>query len=78
MIKINRALLGGSLILLITFNLYALINFFFQFSMARMLSIADYGTLAALYSIVYFMGVFAEPIQTVITKYSASNKSRLY
>ena len=44
--------------------------------MARMLTPADYGTLAALFSIIYLTGIFSESIQTVIVKYSASEKSK--
>lgn len=72
--KTNKDLIKGSLILLITFNLFNVINFFFQFAMARMLTPADYGLLAALFSIIYLTGIFSDPIQTVITKYSAVEK----
>ena len=71
MTKFNRALLGGSLILLITFNLYNLINFVFQFAMARMLTPADYGLLATLFSFIYLSGIFSEPMMTILAKYSA-------
>lgn len=76
MIKIHRALVSGSLILLITFNLFNLINFFFQFAMARMLTPADYGILAALFSLIYLSAIFGEPIMTIIAKYSAREKSK--
>jgi O-antigen/teichoic acid export membrane protein len=39
--------------------------------MARMLSIIDYGILAALYAIIYILGIFIESIQTVMMKYSS-------
>jgi len=71
MTKFNMALLGGSLILLITFNLYNLINFVFQFAMARMLTPADYGLLATLFSFIYLSGIFSEPMMTILAKYSA-------
>lgn len=74
MVKINRDLISGSLILLITFNLYNLINFIFQFAMARMLSPADYGMLATLFSFIYIFGIFSEPLTTVIAKYSAEER----
>lgn len=76
MSKLNKELLTGSLILLITFNLFNIINFFFQIAMARMLSPADYGILATLFSFIYLSGIFGEPIMTIIAKYSASEKSR--
>ena len=75
MVKINKALISGSLILLITFNIYNYFNFIFHFFMVRMLSEADYGILATLFSMLYMTGVFSESIQTIITKYSASEKN---
>ncbi|MCU0642503.1 MAG: hypothetical protein MUF61_02915, partial [archaeon] len=75
MVRLNRALLGGSLVLLITFNIFNLLNFIFQFAMARMLSPADYSILAVLFSIIYMTGIFGEPIQTIIAKFSASEKN---
>jgi O-antigen/teichoic acid export membrane protein len=71
---LKNPLIRGSLILLITFNIFNLLNFVFQFSMARMLPIAEYGTLATLFSLIYITGIFSEPIQTVITKFSVSQK----
>jgi O-antigen/teichoic acid export membrane protein len=68
----SKTLLKGSLILLITFNLFNLLNFIFQFSMARMLSLEDYGILAALFSIIYMLSTFTESVQTVITKASTN------
>jgi O-antigen/teichoic acid export membrane protein len=72
--KFNKALIGGSLILLITFNIYNAFNFVFHFFMARMLTAADYGILATLFSIIYMTGIFSESIQTIVAKYSASEK----
>ena len=40
-----------------------------------MLTAADYGMLATLFSIIYTMGVFSESIQTIVAKYSASEKN---
>jgi len=73
--KINKTLVGGSLILLIAFNIYNLLNFVFQFSMARFLSVENYGILATLFAMVYIFDVFKESIQTVITKYSSKEKN---
>lgn len=70
--KINKKLLKGSVILLVSFGVYNFLNFMFHFSMARILSIADFGILAALFSIVYILSLFAESIQTIITKYVSS------
>ena len=71
MIKLNKALIGGSLVLLITFNLFNIINFIFQFSMVRLLSIVEYGVLATLFSIIYIFGIFSESIQTIMAKFSS-------
>lgn len=69
--KLNKTLLKGSLTLLIAFNIFNLLNLLFQFSMARMLSISDYGILATLFSLIYIMAIFSDSIQTIITKYSS-------
>jgi O-antigen/teichoic acid export membrane protein len=47
--------------------------------MARLLSVSDFGILAALFSIVYIMSVFSESIQTIIAKYTSkiSQKGKL-
>jgi O-antigen/teichoic acid export membrane protein len=74
--KLNKALIGGSLILLITFNLFNVINFIFQFAMARMLTPADYGILATLFSFIYLSGIFSESLMTIIAKYSATESSK--
>ncbi len=39
--------------------------------MARLLSVADYGLLVALYSILYIFGILSESIQIVVMKYTA-------
>jgi|SRR3989344_2351985 len=77
--KINKSLLGGSIALLITLNLFNIINFLFQFSMARMLSVQDYSVLATLFSIIYILTVFSESIETVLTRYTSleSDKGKL-
>ena len=75
MISFDKKLIKGSIILLIIFNLYALLNFIFQSSMARMLSIEDYGILAELFYFPYFLNIFSEAIQTIIAKYTTSNNS---
>lgn len=69
--KISRSLIGGSIILLVSINLFNLFNFLFQFSMARLLTIAEYGVLATLFSIIYIFSLFMESMQAVITKYSS-------
>ena len=74
--KFNKSLISGSLILLISFNLYNALNFFYHFSMARLLTIAQYGVLASLFSIIYMLALFTESIQIVITKYSNKEKDK--
>jgi len=74
-LDINKALLSGSIALLIGINLFNIVNFLFQFAMARMLTPSDYGILATLFSIIYVMGVFSEPVQTIIAKYSSRERN---
>lgn len=71
----TKQLLGGSLILLITFNLFSLLNLIFNSSMSRMLSLADYGILTTLISFLTIFGVFSESIQTIISRYSTHEKN---
>jgi len=73
--KVNGDLMKGSFILLFSFGVYNFLNFIFQFSMARMLNLSDYGILAALFSIIYMLTVFTESIQIIIMKYSSNESS---
>ncbi len=70
--KLNRALLNGSIVLVITFGIFNILNYFYHFSMIRSLSLADYGLLATLFAIIYIVSIFAESIQTILAKYAAS------
>jgi len=74
--QINKGVVKGSIALLIAFNIYNALNFFFHFAMVRMMSIAEYGVLASLFSIIYILAVFTESIQTVITKYTAKEQNK--
>ena len=76
----SKNLLKGTLILLIMFNLFNVLNFIFQFSMARLLSLADYGIMSALFAIVYLSVGFTESIQTILTKFTTQeeNKGKLH
>ena len=76
MAKMNRALLGGSIVLLITFGLFNLLHFIYHFVMARMLDVVTYGILASLFSIFYITGILSESIQTVITKYASAEREK--
>lgn len=60
----------GAIILFITVNLFNFLNFLFHFVMGRMLSPADYGTLAVLMSITYIYGIPSEAIQNLISRYT--------
>ncbi len=64
-------LVMGSLILFIMMNVFNLLNYFFQFSMARMLGPADYGVLAALMSLIYIFTIPNEAIQTIVSRYTS-------
>lgn len=70
----SDTLLKGSLILLIAFNVFNVLNFLYNFVMVRSLTIEDYGTFTALNYIILFFAIFSESIQTVIAKYSAQEK----
>lgn len=74
-LKLNKGLIKGGLILLIAFTLYNFLNSLFQMIMARMLSLSEYGVLAALFAIIYILAIFVESIQTIITKYSAKENN---
>ncbi len=69
---LEKKLIRGSFLLVLAFGLFNFFHFLFQFFMARMLSIEDYGILATLFSITYITLIFTESIQTIITKYSAN------
>ncbi|MEK6847070.1 MAG: oligosaccharide flippase family protein [Nanoarchaeota archaeon] len=72
--KLNRAVVKGSFILIIAFGLYNFLHFLFQFFMARMLTISDYGVLATLFSVVYISAILTESVQNVVVKYSSPEK----
>ena len=73
-VDLTKGIFGGSLVLLVTINLFFILNYFFHFAMARMLSIENYGVLVALYSIIYILAIFTESIQLVISKYATKEK----
>lgn len=77
--SINKSLLKGGFILIVSFGIYNVFNFAFHFSMVRMMTVVDYGILASLFSIIYILAIFTESIQLVITKYTSgeSNKGKL-
>src|SRR3989344_457451 len=62
--------------LLITATLAAsAIHYLYQFSMGRLLGPADYGTLAALFSIIYISVAPVQAVQLTLTKFVAEFKS---
>jgi O-antigen/teichoic acid export membrane protein len=69
--KIHTSLLKGSAVLLVSFFLFTLFNFLYRLVMARMLSLEEFGILATLSTIISLLGIFADPIQTTLTKYCA-------
>ena len=71
---LQNGIVRGSLILLVTINIYFALNYFFHFAMARMLPVAEYGILVTLYAILYILGVFTESIQLVVSRYSTKEK----
>ncbi|MAG07425.1 hypothetical protein CMI46_01255 [Candidatus Pacearchaeota archaeon] len=74
--KLSHGILGGSFILLVTINIFFILNYFFHFAMARMLSIENYGILVTLYSLIYILAIFTESIQLVISKYTTEEKDK--
>ena len=72
--KINKKVIKGSLILVFAFGIFNFFHFLFQFFMARMLTLEDYGILATLFSIVYISSVITESIQTILAKYSVGQE----
>jgi O-antigen/teichoic acid export membrane protein len=73
--KLTRGLFGGSILFLIAFNIFNALNYFFHFFMARYLSAADYGVLAALMSIVFIFSIPSETIQLISSKFASTEKS---
>jgi len=73
---LNKNVIKGSIILLVSFGIFNFLNFIFQLSMARALSFADYAVLATLFSIIYILAVFSESIQMILAKYSSVEKDK--
>ncbi|MCX6748494.1 MAG: oligosaccharide flippase family protein [Candidatus Pacearchaeota archaeon] len=68
-------LIKGSLLLIILLGVFNILNYIFQMSMAKMLSVEDYGVLATLMSIVYIFGIPSEAIQTLASRYASKFNS---
>jgi O-antigen/teichoic acid export membrane protein len=61
----------GTVILLITMNIFNLFNFFFQFIMGRLLGPEEYGTLAVLITIIGIYTLPGEAIQKLSSNYAS-------
>lgn len=72
--RLHKGLIKGSFILGIVFGIYGFLNFIFQSSMARLLTVTEYGVLAALFYLVYILSIFSESIQTVFSKQASLEK----
>lgn len=73
----TNELLKGSLVLLSIFMIVNVLNYFFQFFMARSFTLEDYGIFAALVGILYILSVPSESIQLISSRYTSilSNKN---
>ncbi|MFH1832988.1 MAG: oligosaccharide flippase family protein [Candidatus Levyibacteriota bacterium] len=69
---IKNPLISGSTIIFFGLGLANLLNYFFNLSMGRLLSVSDYGTLGSLISIVNIFNIVALTITVVFTKFTAS------
>ena len=61
----------GAFILLMSMSILNILNFFFHFSMGRMLGPEDYRILAVLMSLIYIYNVPTEAIQNIISRYTS-------
>ena len=68
---VSNELVRGSFVLFIAFNIFNILNFVFQFSMARMLGPVEYGVFAVLMSMLYFMAIPSDSIQTIVSRYTS-------
>lgn len=72
----NHPLFSSSLIMILGSNLTNFINYFYHFIMARVLTPASYGDLAALISLLGLVGLIPGSLSLVIVKYVSSAKSK--
>jgi len=68
--KFSGELVKGSLILLISMNIFNFLNYIFHFVSARLLEPVDYGILATLMSIIYLFNIPHDTIQTITSRYA--------
>lgn len=67
----NNRLVRGSFILFIGSLIVNISNYFFHFTMGRMLGPSDYGILASLLSVLYLVSVFSGTLSTVTAKFTS-------
>ena len=72
--KFSDELVKGSFYFFIMFAIFNFLNFIFQFSMARILGPVDYGTLAALMTLLYLLAVPMDSVETLVAKYTSKFK----
>lgn len=72
----TRALVRGSLILLIGLNFVNVANYLFNLLMGRMLGPEDYGLLISLFALIYIIGVPSATIATVAMKFTAEYRAQ--
>ncbi len=71
----DKKLLKQGSVLFSTTLLASLINYFYHFSMGRMLGPAGYGIVGALFAILYFLIALLNTIQTVTAKFVSAMKA---
>lgn len=67
----KNELIKGGIILFILFNIVNVINYLFTMTMARMLSVADYGVLVALGSFIAYFTIAGSSINVTLSRYTS-------
>jgi O-antigen/teichoic acid export membrane protein len=67
-------IIRGGLSLFVLFNIFNFLGFLYQVLMAKTLGPEDYGVLAVLFSLFYFIAIPSEIIQTTASKYTSKFK----
>lgn len=76
MVDESKSFLRSSILFLVTSTIAASIHYLFQFGMGRLLGPADYGILAAFFSILYIAQAPVQAVQLTITKFVAEFKAK--
>jgi len=69
-------IMRGGVSLFILFNVFNFLGFLYQILMAKTLGPEDYGVLAVLISLFYFVGMPSEIIQTAVSRYTTKFKAK--